>query len=132
MPNAAPKPCLHPLCKKLVHFSERYCETHRKQVHKQVDERRGSAHSRGYTGEWKRAREAYLRDNPLCVHCRADHCITPATVVDHVVPHKGNMRLFWDQNNWQALCKMHHDRKTATEDGGFGRVAGPRRTPGAG
>lgn len=38
--------------------------------------------------------------------------------------------LFWDQNNWQALCKPHHDAKTAREDGGFGnrRQAAPSRS----
>jgi 5-methylcytosine-specific restriction protein A len=28
--------------------------------------------------------------------------------------------LFWNETNWQPLCKECHDRKTATEDGGFG------------
>lgn len=32
-----------------------------------------------------------------------------ATVVDHIVPHKGDKRLFWDSKNWQALCKPCHD-----------------------
>jgi 5-methylcytosine-specific restriction protein A len=41
---------------------------------------------------------------------------TKATVVDHIIPHRGNQRLFWDQNNWQALCKRHHDLKTGNED----------------
>lgn len=27
---------------------------------------------------------------------------------------------FWSVANWQALCKRHHDAKTAAEDGGFG------------
>lgn len=45
--------------------------------------------------------------------------------VDHIIPHKGDPELFWDQDNWQSLCKPHHDRKTATEDGGFGRVPQP-------
>ena len=48
--------------------------------------------------------------------------ITPATVVDHIKPHHGDQRLFWDVGNWQSLCKAHHDSKTATEDGGFGRA----------
>ncbi|WP_338080605.1 HNH endonuclease signature motif containing protein [Cohnella luojiensis] len=47
--------------------------------------------------------------------------VVAATVVDHIKPHKGNKILFWDKNNWQPLCKQHHDRKTAIEDGGFGR-----------
>lgn len=39
-----------------------------------------------------------------------------ATVVDHIVPHRGDDRLFWDEENWQALCKNCHDSKTMTED----------------
>ena len=43
-----------------------------------------------------------------------------AREVDHIEPHKGDDTLFWDQDNWQPLCKPCHSRKTATEDGGFG------------
>jgi 5-methylcytosine-specific restriction protein A len=32
------------------------------------------------------------------------------------------MRLFWDKQNWQAMAKSCHDRKTARHDGGFGRA----------
>ena len=39
-----------------------------------------------------------------------------ATVVDHIVPHRGDPKLFWDTDNWQALCKQCHDHKTMTED----------------
>ncbi|MGE0857793.1 MAG: HNH endonuclease [Gammaproteobacteria bacterium] len=90
-------------------------------VHAHVP-RRDSARARGYTNKWEKARAAFLRVHPLCVACeREDHQLTSATVVDHVIPHKGDTVLFWDSSNWQALCKRHHDRKTATEDGGFGR-----------
>ena len=34
---------------------------------------------------------------------------TPATVVDHVIPHRNDQKLFWDSGNWQGLCKLHHD-----------------------
>jgi 5-methylcytosine-specific restriction protein A len=37
-------------------------------------------------------------------------------VVDHVVPHRGDPVVFWDQDNWRALCKRCHDAKTARED----------------
>jgi 5-methylcytosine-specific restriction protein A len=50
--------------------------------------------------------------------------LTPATVVDHRIPHKGDKQLFWDSTNWQAMSKPCHDRKTAREDGGFGRTPG--------
>jgi 5-methylcytosine-specific restriction protein A len=49
--------------------------------------------------------------------------MTPATVVDHIVPHRGNQKLFWDRKNWQSLCKTHHDRKTAQESGFTSRKA---------
>ena len=39
-----------------------------------------------------------------------------ATVVDHIIPHRGDDALFWDQSNWQALCKKCHDKKTWTDD----------------
>lgn len=41
---------------------------------------------------------------------------TKATVVDHVVPHRGEELLFWDRSNWRALCKRCHDKKTGCED----------------
>lgn len=42
--------------------------------------------------------------------------ITEATVVDHIKPHRGDQKLFWDRGNWQALCKSCHDNKTLKED----------------
>ena len=44
--------------------------------------------------------------------CLAMSKQTPATVVDHVVPHTGDSGLFWDVDNWQSLCKSCHDTKT--------------------
>lgn len=35
--------------------------------------------------------------------------VVRAVVVDHKVPHRGDMNLFWDKSNWQALCKQCHD-----------------------
>jgi len=43
-------------------------------------------------------------------------CYTKATDVDHIVPHRGDQRLFWDESNWQALCHRHHSIKTRSED----------------
>jgi len=50
--------------------------------------------------------------------------VRAATVVDHKVPHRGDQVLMWDQNNWQSMAKECHDKKTAREDGGFGRARG--------
>lgn len=81
---------------------------------------RESARKRGYTTRWDKARRAFLAAHPLCVECRAQGRVVSASVVDHIVPHRGDYGLMWDEANWQPLCKTHHDRKTASEDGGFG------------
>jgi len=75
-------------------------------------ERRPSARRRGYTRRWERARRAFLAAHPLCAECLRQGRTRAADVVDHIVPHRGDMRLFWDMDNWQALCKRCHDRKT--------------------
>jgi 5-methylcytosine-specific restriction enzyme A len=41
-----------------------------------------------------------------------------AEVVDHIIPHKGDINLFWDTKNWQALCKWHHDSVKQREEKG--------------
>ena len=76
------------------------------------DGTRPTAHKRGYTGRWQRVSKRFLADNPCCVACERAGYTTEATVVDHVIPHKGNQTVFWDESNWQALCKPCHDRKT--------------------
>lgn len=83
--------------------------------------RRPSAYARGYDGRWRKAARAFLQEHPLCVRHLEKQRLVEATVVDHVRPHRGDYELFWDRSNWQALCKPCHDRKTALEDGGFGR-----------
>lgn len=73
-----------------------------------------------YGYKWQQARAGYLRKHPLCAHCRKQGRITPATVVDHITPHKGDMSLFWDSKNWQPLCKACHDSwKQRLEKGGM-------------
>jgi 5-methylcytosine-specific restriction protein A len=84
---------------------------------------RPSAARRGYGRRWRKVSAAYLRAHPLCEcrECKEAGRPVPATVVDHIVPHRGDQDLFWDETNWQAMAKPCHDRKTAAEDGGFGR-----------
>jgi 5-methylcytosine-specific restriction protein A len=62
-----------------------------------------------YGYKWQQARLEHLRQHPLCVMCAAEDRVVVAMVVDHKIPHKGSLTLFWDKNNWQSLCKPHHD-----------------------
>ncbi|MDW9841142.1 HNH endonuclease [Sinorhizobium meliloti WSM1022] len=73
------------------------------------DARRPSACDRGYNREWREARTEYLTLHPHCREC-ARHGVTRlATVVDHVIPHRGDKRLFWHRANWQPLCARCHN-----------------------
>jgi 5-methylcytosine-specific restriction enzyme A len=70
------------------------------------DATRPTACQRGYNGTWAQARKLFLKANPMCARPGCKH---PATVVDHIQAHKGNMKLFWNRANWQSLCAHHHN-----------------------
>lgn len=80
------------------------------------DKRELSASARGYDHKWRAFRLAFLASNPLCVYCLKDNRITPATVVDHIIPHKGDKVIFWQHGNHQALCKQCHDSTKKREE----------------
>lgn len=75
------------------------------------DRGRPSARQRGYDSRWQKARAGYLLAHPYCIMCGA-----PASHVDHITPHKGDDRLFWDQSNWQSLCAHHHNSTKQREE----------------
>ena len=109
------RPCGMAVCSELVISTKYYCEYHDKQIRKHLDEERGTAAFRGYGRKWQRARKYYLARHPLCVECTKEDRVRAATVVDHIIPHRGDRKLFWDVSNWQPLCKRHHDIKTGRE-----------------
>ena len=112
MPTKPKVPCKHPGCAALIPPGTKYCEAH-KPLH---PEEVRSAASRGYGSAWQKARRQFLQAHPLCEECRKEGRYVRATDVDHIVPHRGDPKLFWDQSNWQALCHSHHSKKTGTQD----------------
>lgn len=81
------------------------------------ERQRPTARQRGYDGKWEKARAAFLAkpENKLCVYCG-----DVATLVDHKIAHKGDMKLFWRQSNWVASCRRCNSRKNIRHEGGFG------------
>ena len=113
-------PCNYPGCG--VATNARYCDKHmpimeakRKEYMASIDDRRGTAAERGYDRSWQRKRKRYLSEHPLCVECEKLGRLVTATVVDHIIPHRGNKELFDDVSNWQSLCKPCHYSKTIRE-----------------
>ncbi len=81
---------------------------------KLADKMRPNANARGYTYSWSAAAKAFLAVFPLCARCLPIGLTVAATVVDHIIPHRGNRKLFWSRDNWQSLCKPCHDHKTGS------------------
>lgn len=122
MPTAAPRPCARSGCARLV-TANRYCVEHSRErgfaalTRQDFDRRRGTRTARGYNNTWLKASKTFRLKHPLCKRCEEQGRLTSAAVTDHVIPHYGDQTLFWDESNWQALCKSCHDAKTAREDG---------------
>lgn len=70
------------------------------------------------TKSWQARRLWQLHREPYCRTCTRKQRFIAATVADHIIPHRGNRRLFWDRNNLQSLCGVHHNDKTRQEQGG--------------
>jgi len=69
---------------------------------------------RWYTrAEWLRRRRHQLRLEPLCRFCLEVGRVTPATVADHVVPHRGNCELF-RLGKLRSLCVECHNALDAS------------------
>lgn len=85
---------------------------------------RPSRVARGYGNRWARRARKFRDEYPLCgmrpgrqapvmSACYDARRVTLGTLVDHVVPHRGNRDLFWDAlGNWQTLCAACHARKS--------------------
>lgn len=70
---------------------------------------RGNERERGYTKRLRNAMGWFKVHHPLCLGCEAVGRLTPTEVTDHIIPAKGDHVLLWDQDNWQACCRWHHD-----------------------
>lgn len=128
MPSRPKKPCSVPGCPNLT--QGRYCHAHQQKEQQSKAERNRyyDEHIRDqkarefyHSKEWKRVRRvALIRDKHLCQHCLAKKRITPADVVDHVVP----VRVDWNKrlslNNLQSLCNSCHNKKTAEDKKKYG------------
>lgn len=111
----AKKVCNEPDCSILTH--SRFCPQHTR-IH---DRKRGTAAERGYTGKaWERTRRrVFARDLYKCQSCGRLVMGKGEAHCDHIVPKEAGGSD--DDTNLQTLCRTCHSRKTATEDGGFGR-----------
>jgi 5-methylcytosine-specific restriction enzyme A len=64
---------------------------------------------------WRRRRRAQLLREPLCAFCLKRGLVTPATIADHITPHRGDWNAFI-LGALQSLCKPCHDSSKKVEE----------------
>jgi len=116
MPMRPKHHCNYPRCNNLTY--ERYCEEHKDVDKKLYDKHRPEHHGMYSSARYKRERILFLSEHPLC---ECEECVRlgrlwPATIVDHKIAHKGDYDLFYNWDNWQAMAKKCHDKKTGREE----------------
>ncbi|WP_158963925.1 HNH endonuclease signature motif containing protein [Chachezhania sediminis] len=122
--SALLKICAAPGCEEFADAGGARCARHQKEQDVRRAAQKAAAQATPHAAaaralyadpRWKSAARAFLARHPLCGDCGELGVIEPATDVDHIVPHKGDRRRFWDRSNWQPLCHRCHSRKTARE-----------------
>lgn len=73
------------------------------------------------TARWQRLKQrVHLRDAYTCQRtgliCSGRGSDWNAPVAHHIVPHRGDPVLFWDENNIQTVSKREHDGPIAAEE----------------
>jgi 5-methylcytosine-specific restriction protein A len=99
-------------CIEVIPAGTRYCAKHLRVYPRPIDARPSSA-QRGYGPEWRKIRDAYLREHPFCVICGKI-----GNEVDHIIALKDGGSS--NDDNLRTFCKHHHSRRTAHDQpGGF-------------
>lgn len=65
--------------------------------------------------EWRKLRETYIKEHPLCEDCLNEGKVVPAEDIHHIrSPFQNgecNKALLLDYNNLMALCKQCHNKR---------------------
>ena len=107
MPRKPKRPCSYPGCPNLT--DGRYCPVHEKQENARYEKYdRSPETKRRYGRAWKRIRDRYVPQHPLCEVCLERGFYVPTEEVHHKLPlAEGGTH---EASNLIALCKSCHAR----------------------
>lgn len=108
MPRKPKKPCSYPGCPELIEDGS-YCKKHQRDVNRYYEKYRiDPLTKKRYGSKWRKIRNRYINNNPLCEECLKDGRFTKAEEVHHILPLRrgGNH----DESNLMALCKSCHSK----------------------
>lgn len=111
MPRRPQRPCSYPGCPNLC--DGQYCEKHKTEARRKYDKyERPADINKKYGRTWKRIRDIYAEEHPLCEMCLQNGRLTPVEEVHHIKPlSQGGTH---SKDNLMSLCqschtKIHHD-----------------------
>lgn len=108
MPIKPKHPCAKQRCPNLTYG--RFCEQHQKEENKRYEtyDRDKAAVNRRYGRAWKRIRDTYAKNHPMCERCLANGVYVPVEEVHHIKPlAEGGTH---DRGNLISLCKSCHSK----------------------
>ena len=107
VPSKPKRPCSHPGCPRLT--NGRFCEEHAKAEAKRYEKYdRDPDTRRRYGRAWKRIRDSYVSQHPLCELCLKEGKLVDTEEVHHKKPlGEGGTHA---RDNLIALCKTCHAR----------------------
>jgi 5-methylcytosine-specific restriction endonuclease McrA len=74
--------------------------------------------------EWQELRvRVFVRDNYTC-QWKGCGLVTGQPHADHKIPHRGDRRLFFAEDNVQTLCPPHHNQAKQAEEAAERRAGG--------
>lgn len=111
MPSKPKRPCSYPGCPNLT--DRQYCPLHEKSERDKYNKyERSSDVNKKYGRAWKRIRDRYVIEHPLCEMCLKEGRLTPTEEVHHILPiSQGGTHA---RSNLMSLCqschtKIHHE-----------------------
>jgi len=107
VPYKPKRPCQHPGCPNLT--DELYCPEHKKKAVVSYNKyERDPEINKTYGRSWKRIRDRYIKQHPLCEMCQKEGRLTPVDEVHHIVPvSQGGKSV---ESNLMSLCHSCHTK----------------------
>lgn len=114
------KICKKAGCGRTCAVGKQYCYLHQDlEGQRKVFTYRGKSSKYHYlyeTARWKKMSKDFLKKYPICFICGK-----PAKIADHITPHRGDVNLFFNEDNLQPMCWSCHSRKTFEENNNFNK-----------
>ena len=107
MPSKPKRPCSYPGCPNLT--DKQYCPDHEAVARRNYNKyERAPEVNKTYGRAWKRIRDRYAAEHPLCELCLKEGRLTPVEEVHHILPisHGGTH----DRSNLMSLCRSCHQK----------------------